>query len=197
MTALSSQNLAELKALAGPGGFVEDQTELQPSLTEWRGLFRGAAPLMLLPDSTAAVAAILGFCHQHRIAVVPQGGNTGLVGGAIPHSTADRPEILLSARRLNRIRAIDAANYSITAEAGCVLASLQAAAADAGRLFPLSLAAEGSCQLGGNLPPMPGVRLFCVSAPCVSWCWGSKSCCRMAGYSTGCAACARTTPAMT
>lgn len=156
LTALSSQNLAELKALAGPGGFVEDQTELQPSLTEWRGLFRGAAPLMLLPDSTAAVAAILGFCHQHRIAVVPQGGNTGLVGGAIPHSTADRPEILLSARRLNRIRAIDAANYSITAEAGCVLASLQAAAADAGRLFPLSLAAEGSCQLGGNLSTNAG-----------------------------------------
>lgn len=156
LTAVSSQLLAELKALAGPGGHIEDQAELAASLTEWRGLFRGTTPLMMLPDSTAAVAAILGFCHQHRIAVVPQGGNTGLVGGAIPHSTQDRPEILLSARRLNRIRSIDAANYSITAEAGCVLATLQAAASEAGRLFPLSLAAEGSCQLGGNLSTNAG-----------------------------------------
>lgn len=156
LSAISSQLLAELKALAGPGGHIEDQAELASSLTEWRGLFRGATPLMLLPDSTATVAAILGFCHQHRIAVVPQGGNTGLVGGAIPHSSDNRPEILLSARRLNRIRAIDAMNYSITAEAGCVLAALQAAAADAGRLFPLSLAAEGSCQLGGNLSTNAG-----------------------------------------
>lgn len=156
LTAVSSQLIAELKALAGPGGHIEDQAELASSLTEWRGLFRGTTPLMLMPDSTAAVAAILGFCHQHRIAVVPQGGNTGLVGGAIPHSTEDRPEILLSARRLNRIRVMDAANYSLTAEAGCVLATLQAAAADAGRLFPLSLAAEGSCQLGGNLSTNAG-----------------------------------------
>ncbi len=156
LSAPYSPLLAELKALAGPGGHIEDPAELASSLTEWRGLFRGAAPLMLMPDSTAAVAAILGFCHQHRIAVVPQGGNTGLVGGAIPHSTAERPEILLSARRLNRICAIDAANYSITAEAGCVLATVQAAAAEAGRLFPLSLAAEGSCQLGGNLSTNAG-----------------------------------------
>jgi FAD/FMN-containing dehydrogenase len=156
LTAVSSQQLAELKALAGPGAHVEDPAELAASLTEWRGLFRGAAPLMLMPDSTAAVSAILGYCHRQRIAVVPQGGNTGLVGGAIPYSTDQRAEILLSARRLNRIRSIDAANYSITAEAGCVLARLQAAAADAGRLFPLSLAAEGSCQLGGNLSTNAG-----------------------------------------
>jgi FAD/FMN-containing dehydrogenase len=97
---------------------------------------------MMLPDSTAAVCAILGFCHQHRIAVVPQGGNTGLVGGAF--RTQPRIGRRFCCRHVgNRIRSIDAANYSITAEAGCVLATLQAAASEAGRLSLPSLAAEG------------------------------------------------------
>jgi D-lactate dehydrogenase (cytochrome) len=111
---------------------------------------------VLLPSTTSQVAGILRVCSTHRIGVVPQGGNTGLVGGAIPHSTPERPQVLVSARRLNAIRSVDADNFTITAEAGCVLAALQSAAAAAGRFFPLSLAAEGSCQLGGNISTNAG-----------------------------------------
>ncbi|MBL8202503.1 MAG: FAD-binding oxidoreductase [Chromatiales bacterium] len=125
-------------------------------MTEWRGLYQGVTPFVLLPSSTRQVAAILRLCSTHRIGVVPQGGNTGLVGGAIPHSTPEHPQVLVSARRLSAIRSVDADNFTITAESGCVLAGVQAAAAAAGRLFPLSLAAEGSCQLGGNISTNAG-----------------------------------------
>ncbi len=138
-----------LKAAVGPAGYVEDPAALAPYLTEWRGLFRGTTPLVLAPASTGEVARVIGICSANRVGVVPQGGNTGLVGGAIPHSASGHPEVVVAAHRLNRIRDLDAANYTLTAEAGCVLATLQAAAAAADRLFPLSLAAEGSCQLGG------------------------------------------------
>jgi D-lactate dehydrogenase (cytochrome) len=147
---------AEFQSIVGDSGWLDERSDLGAYLTEWRGLYRGSTPLVLLPSSTEQVAAILRLSARHRIAVVPQGGNTGLVGGGIPHSTPDRPQILLCASRLNKIRALDAGNFSITAEAGCVLASLQAAAAHAGRLFPLSLAAEGSCQLGGNISTNAG-----------------------------------------
>jgi len=146
----------DLQAIVGPDGFLDDRSDLDGYLTEWRGMYRGVTPLVLLPSTTAQVAAILHLCTRHRIGVVPQGGNTGLVGGGIPDSRPDRPQILLSARRLNRIRALDAENFSITAEAGCLLATVQAAATGAGRLFPLSLAAEGSCQLGGNISTNAG-----------------------------------------
>ncbi|MFQ5634960.1 MAG: FAD-binding oxidoreductase [Gammaproteobacteria bacterium] len=129
---------------------------LESSVTEWRGLYHGRTPLMVSPRTAAQASAILRICHANRIGVVPQGGNTGLVGGAIPASTPERPQILLSARRLNRIRDVDADNYTITAEAGCILADVQAAAGAADRLFPLSLAAEGSCQIGGNLSTNAG-----------------------------------------
>ncbi len=147
---------AELRSIVGSSGFLDDSSDLAGYLTEWRGLYQGAAPLVLLPSTTGQVAAILRVCSAHRIGVVPQGGNTGLVGGAIPHSTPERPQILVSTRRLNAIRSVDADNFTITAEAGCVLAGMQAAAGAAGRLFPLSLAAEGSCQLGGNISTNAG-----------------------------------------
>src|SRR5690606_13398425 len=153
---LTDAVIAELKTAVGEGGWIEDPGDLAPFLQEWRGLYRGSTPLMLQPDTREAVAAALRVCQRHRVAVVPQGGNTGLVGGAIPESTAARPEILLSARRLNRIIELDAANFSLTAQAGCVLAALQTAAAAAGRLFPLSLASEGSCQLGGIISTNAG-----------------------------------------
>ncbi len=156
MTPLSPALAAELQSIVGPGGYLAAPSDLTGYLTEWRGLYTGATPCVLLPSTTSQVAAILRLCTQHRIGVVPQGGNTGLVGGAIPHSTPGRPELLVSARRLNVIRAIDAGNFSITAEAGCVLATVQSAAANAGRLFPLSLGAEGSCQLGGNISSNAG-----------------------------------------
>jgi FAD/FMN-containing dehydrogenase len=148
--------LAALRELAGPGGYFDDPADLAPALRESRGLYQGSAPCLLAPDSTAAVAAILAHCHREGIGVVPQGGNTGLVGGAVPRSRPGRPEILLSTRRLNRIRGLDPDNHTVTAEAGCVLASLQAAAAAADRFFPLSLAAEGSCTLGGNIATNAG-----------------------------------------
>jgi D-lactate dehydrogenase (cytochrome) len=156
LTPAFSAIATDLQSIVGPGGFIDDRSDLDGYLTEWRGLYRGVTPLVLLPSTTAQVAAILRLCTHHRIGVVPQGGNTGLVGGGIPNSTPDRPQVLLSTRRLNRLRALDADNFSITAEAGCVLATVQAAAARAGRLFPLSLAAEGSCQLGGNISTNAG-----------------------------------------
>lgn len=133
----------------GVRGFLDCPEDLVRYITEWRGLYRGSAPLVLLPSTTSQVAEIVRLCARHGIGIVPQGGNTGLVGGAIPHSTPERPQVLVSARRLNAIRSVDAANFSITVEAGCVLANVQAAAAAAARFFPLSLAAEGTCQLGG------------------------------------------------
>jgi FAD/FMN-containing dehydrogenase len=153
---LPGQAAAALKQAVGPEGYVDDQALLAPHLTEWRGLFTGTTSLLVAPASTSEAARVVGICAAARIGMVPQGGNTGLVGGAIPHSVPGRPEIILSAHRLNRIRDLDVANYTMVAEAGCVLASLQAAAADAGRLFPLSLAAEGSCQLGGVISTNAG-----------------------------------------
>jgi len=148
--------LAELAAVTGAAGLVTDPDALKPHVTEWRGLYHGRTPVMVSPRSTAEAAGVLRICHANRIGVVPQGGNTGLVGGAIPESTPARPQVLLSARRLRGIREIDVDNYTITAEAGCILADVQAAAEAADRLFPLSLAAEGSCQLGGNLATNAG-----------------------------------------
>jgi len=148
--------LAELADVTGAAGLTTDPAVLEAYLTEWRGLYHGRTPVMVSPRSTAEAAGILRICHANRIGVVPQGGNTGLVGGAIPNSSAARPEILLSARRLRRVREIDVDNYTITAEAGCILADVQAAAEAADRLFPLSLAAEGSCQLGGNVATNAG-----------------------------------------
>ena len=149
MTPLFAPIAAELKSIVGAKGFLDSPDDLVGYVTEWRGLYTGSAPFVLLPSTTSQVAEIVRLCARHRVGIVPQGGNTGLVGGAIPHSTPERPQVLVSARRLNAIRAVDAANFSITVEAGCVLATVQAAAAAAARLFPLSLAAEGSCQLGG------------------------------------------------
>ena len=111
-------------------------------------------PLMLSPSSTEQVAEIVGVCAQHNIGLVPQGGNTGLCGGAIPDKSGE--QVLLSMSRMNRIRHVDPDDGSITVEAGCILADVQAAARDAGRSFPLSLGAEGSCQIGGNLSTNAG-----------------------------------------
>ena len=153
---LDKQVLDALKATVGPSGWTDDPEVLEPHLKEWRGLFRGQTPLMLAPASTAEAAAILGLCSEHRIAVVPQGGNTGLAGGAIPGQHGDEPQVLLSSSRLRSIRSIDADNYTMTVEAGCILADVQAAAAEQNLLFPLSLAAEGSCQIGGNISTNAG-----------------------------------------
>jgi FAD/FMN-containing dehydrogenase len=146
------QTLARLKEAVGPKGFIEEASQLAPYLVELRDLYRGATPLMLMPATTQEVARVVAICAETRTGIVPQGGNTGLVGGQIPKAG----EILLSLKRMKRIRAIDPANDTITAEAGCILADVQARAAEADRLFPLSLGAEGSCTIGGNISTNAG-----------------------------------------
>ncbi len=146
---MMDKHLAALKSIVGDGAWVSDAAELEGNLTEWRGLARGKTPLLLKPSSTHQVSQILAYCNEHRVAVVPQGGNTGLCGGAIPDDS--NTQIILSLSRMNRIRDLRPDDFSITVEAGCVLQTLQETAEQAERVFPLSLAAEGSCQIGGNL----------------------------------------------
>ena len=141
-------------ALLGPKGFLTDPTALAVALTDWRGLYHGKACGLALPDSTAVCASLVKLTAQHGIAVVPQGGNTGLSGAATPDASGDA--VVVNLRRMNRIRALDTANDTIVVEAGCILANIQHAAAEADRLFPLSLTAEGSCQIGGNLSTNAG-----------------------------------------
>src|SRR5262245_39342813 len=123
-------------------------------LRDHRALYRGHALAVVAPADTAAVARVLAYCNERRIGVVPQGGNTRYCGGATPDASSS--QVLLSLARLDQVRAIDTANYTLIAEAGCVLANLQKAAAEADRYLPLSLGSEGSCMLGGNLSTNAG-----------------------------------------
>src|SRR6187455_2707979 len=133
---------------------LTDPERIAPMLRDHRALYRGHALAVVAPADTAAISRVLAFCNQHHIGVVPQGGNTSYCGGATPDASSS--QVLLSLARLNRVRGIDAANHTMTAEAGCVLAHLQAAAAEADRYLPLSLGSEGSCMLGGNLSTNAG-----------------------------------------
>ncbi len=149
---LSPDVARRLKDAAGAGGFSEDANEIAPHLAEWRGRWQGKTSLLLKPNTTEAVSRILAICNETATPIVPQGGNTGLVGGQIP----TEGEVLLSLERMNRIRAVEANENLLVAEAGVILANVQKAAAEANRLFPLSLAAEGSCTIGGNLSTNAG-----------------------------------------
>ncbi|HKU90078.1 MAG TPA: FAD-binding oxidoreductase [Steroidobacteraceae bacterium] len=144
----------KLSALLDEGGVLTDPVRTAPMLRDHRALYRGHALVVVAPSDTAAVARVVAFCNEHRIGVVPQGGNTSYCGGATPDASSS--QVLLSLARLNRVRSIDAANYTLVAEAGCILAKLQAAAAEADRYLPLSLGSEGSCMLGGNLSTNAG-----------------------------------------
>jgi FAD/FMN-containing dehydrogenase len=146
--------VAGLSQAAGADALITDPARTAPMLRDHRALYRGHALAVVAPEDTAAVARVLAYCNERRIGVVPQGGNTGYCGGATPDASSS--QVLLSLAKLNRVRAIDAGNYTMIAEAGCVLATLQAAAADADRYLPLSLGSEGSCMLGGNLSTNAG-----------------------------------------
>ncbi len=146
--------LERLKAAVGPKGYTTDPDEIAPLCQSWRDNWRGWVPMVVRPANTAEVAAVVAICAETGTPMVPQGGNTGLTGGSQPHDTG--AEIILSTTRMNRVREIDTVNNTMTVDAGCILASLQDAASDADRLFPLSLAAEGSCQIGGNLSTNAG-----------------------------------------
>jgi FAD/FMN-containing dehydrogenase len=149
---LSPALIERFAAIVGDKHAVTDEADLAPYLVEDRGLYQGRSALVLRPGTTAEVAAICRIAHETETAIVPQGGNTGLVGG----QTAHHGEIILSLRRLGTIREIDVTSNTLTCEAGVVLATAQAAAADMDRLFPLSLGAEGSCTIGGNLATNAG-----------------------------------------
>src|SRR4030088_1237205 len=127
--------LGELKAAVGNGSWLDAPDEVAPFLSDFRRLFHGSTHLVLLPRSVGEIAQILRICKRDEVAVMPQGGNTGYCGGATPDEAGS--QIVLSLRRLNRIRQMDAANYSMIIEAGCTLAAAQAAAREADRLFPL------------------------------------------------------------
>ena len=146
--------ITALRKIVGEAHVLTSPEDTRPYFTDWRRQYSARAECVVRPASTAEVARVVALCAREGIAIVPQGGNTGLVGGSVP--TGKGREILLSLGRLNRIRELDALNDTITAEAGCVLAAVQEAATNAGRLFPLSLAAEGSCQIGGNLSTNAG-----------------------------------------
>ena len=146
--------IERIKAAVGPRGWIADPRDLEPYLVESRGLYRGATRLVVRPASTAEVAAVVRICAEARLPIVPQGGNTGLVGGGVPPE--DGHNIVLALGRMNCIRAVDPVNFTMTVEAGCILGDLQQTAAEADRLFPLSLGAEGSCTIGGNLATNAG-----------------------------------------
>jgi FAD/FMN-containing dehydrogenase len=149
---LSPELIACFRKIVGDKYAVTDEAEIAPYLTEERDLFHGRSPLVLRPGSTAEVSGICKLASEHRIALVPQGGNTGLVGGQTPHNG----EVVVSMRRLDKIRDIDTASNTMTCEAGVVLQVAQQRASDVDRLFPLSLGAEGSCTIGGNLSTNAG-----------------------------------------
>jgi FAD/FMN-containing dehydrogenase len=148
----SVETIERLAAVVGSKGVLRHASDQEPYLKEWRGLWHGETPIILRPQSTAEVQAILRIAHETETAIVPQSGNTGLVGGQIPNYG----EVLLSLDRMTKIIEVDSAEFTLVAEAGATLKSIQDAADAVDRLFPLSLASEGSCRIGGNLSTNAG-----------------------------------------
>jgi FAD/FMN-containing dehydrogenase len=140
--------------ILGPDGVLTDAAAIEPYLTDHRHLYQGRALTVALPRCVDQISRLLAYCNENRIGVVPHGGNTSYCGGATPDESGQ--QVVLSLQRLNRVRNIDPLNYSLIAEAGCILADVQRAADDAERLFPLSLGSEGTCQIGGNLSTNAG-----------------------------------------
>lgn len=146
--------LDRLKDVVGTGAFITDQSEMAPFVHEWRDRYVGRTPLVVLPNSTEQVSHLVSICQETKTAIVPQGGNTGAVAGQIPFE--DGTEIVLSLKRLNKIRAVDTGANTMTVDGGVILQTIQGTADAHDRLFPLSLASEGSCQIGGNLATNAG-----------------------------------------
>jgi FAD/FMN-containing dehydrogenase len=151
---MSAEFLQRCREIVGPSCVLTSPEDCAPYLTDWRGRFTGRALAVLRPADPLQVAALVRACAESRIALVPQGGKTGLVLGGVPD--AGGGAVVLSLTRMNRIRAIDPVNRTITVDAGCILQAIQEAAAERGCLFPLSLASEGSCTIGGNLSTNAG-----------------------------------------
>lgn len=146
--------LSKLQANLPPGTLIVEPRDMDPYVVDWRGRERGAALAVIRPANTDEVATAVKICSAAGIAIVPQGGNTGQCAAAVPSAAGD--QVVLSLGRMNRIRDLDPRNNTMTVDAGCILATLQEAAASVDRLFPLSLGAQGSCQIGGNLSTNAG-----------------------------------------
>lgn len=153
-TDVSCDILDAVRAIVGRAGVLTNPDDMVPYLEDQRGLYTSRARFVVRPGCTEEVAAVVRLCAQAGIGLVPQGGNTGLVGGSVPDDSGE--QILLSLSRMNQVRSVDPLNYTLVVEAGCVLIEVQRAADEAGLLFPLSLASEGSCQIGGNLSTNAG-----------------------------------------
>jgi FAD/FMN-containing dehydrogenase len=146
--------LAAFKAAVGPGGFIADAADMLPYVEDWRGRYAGVTPLVLRPETTEQVAAIVRIAAAHRVALVPQGGNTGLVGGGVPDMSGGM--VMVNLQRMNRIRTMAADDFTVVTEAGVILSDLHAAADGVDREFPLSLAAKGSARIGGLISTNAG-----------------------------------------
>jgi FAD/FMN-containing dehydrogenase len=151
---MSAHLIEALAAIVGPDRCLSDQADMAFYLRDWRGIYVGRAMAVALPSNTGEIQRLLAWARDHRIAVVPQGGNTGLSGAATPDESGHA--VVLSLRRMNKVRTIDPLDNTMVVEAGCILADVQAAADAVDRLFPLSLAAEGSCTIGGNIATNAG-----------------------------------------
>lgn len=146
--------IGRLTQILGPQYVLTEEDAKTPFLTDWRKRFTGKALAVLLPGTSTEVSQIVKLCAERQIALVPQGGHTGFCGGATPDNSGK--QVILNLKRMNHIREIDVANQTITVEAGCILQVVQEKAAEKGYLFPLSLGAEGSCMIGGNLATNAG-----------------------------------------
>ena len=151
---MSNDLIRKFQALVGDAGIITNPADMASYLTDWRGNYTGTALAIVRPQSTDEVAAVVSLCAETSTPIVPQGGNTGLVGGGIPDRSG--AAIIVSLRRMNRIREVDLANSAMTVDAGCILQTIQGTAREYGQFFPLSLAAEGSCTIGGNLSTNAG-----------------------------------------
>jgi D-lactate dehydrogenase (cytochrome) len=150
--AISDALLSTLRTLVGDKAVLTEEADRAPYMDEERGLFKGQAPVVVRPASTEEVAAVVRACVEAGVSIVPQGGNTGLCGGAV---SADN-QIVLALGRMNKVRAVDPINFTMTVDAGCILQDLQGKAAEMNCYFPLALGAQGTCQIGGNLSTNAG-----------------------------------------
>ncbi|WP_043462151.1 FAD-binding oxidoreductase [Azohydromonas australica] len=153
-TPTSEAIVASLSAIVGSQTCLGTEAEIKPFVTDYRGLYVGQAAAVVLPSSTEQVSQVMAWCHENGVAVVPQGGNTSLMGGAVPG--ADGAAIVLNLRRMNQVLAVDPINDTMTLQAGVTLNAARTAAEDAARLFPLRIGSEGSCQIGGNIATNAG-----------------------------------------
>lgn len=188
-----ADTVKDLTQMLGDQALITDPDDQAPFLHEWRDRYVGKAAAVVQPRTVDEVCQVLRFAHENGVPVVPQGGNTGLVGGQTPDQSGNA--ILLSLAKLNRVREVDPVGGVITVDAGVVLQTLQEEADKAGRLFPLSLGAEGSCMIGGNLSTNAGGTGVWPMATRVISCSDWRLRCPMDGFGTGCRNCAKTTPA--